>query len=342
MPNYITSALLTAQAKLATKYTEAEMRRKVRPAINLALSNQEFSFPDANALKVAEQRPVEVHFLTRKAAGASTVKAARHTGNKGDSAKITLAWSRFTETFSFSRKLAFNKMFGAQELFNNEMEQAILNIQDRAETAAIAHLVANRCQLLAANIVTSGAGTWNDTNKQLVITPANKDYFIQMIKTFMYGRHYRGELDAIVDLIQYPVLERVMNQGAGNSTNTGFQFGGVNITPTTDTILGANTLGQALVMPKGLFAGLPWNDPLNRQGFGRDSDYVGTLTTMRDPFGLNCSYDVSVYTDRANTAAIDGHVQDINDEYEVSLLVGFNNPPLSTSLDSVIHLVAQG
>lgn len=340
MSNYAASALLTAQTTLKKKYNEAELRRKLRPAVALALNNSEYTMPNANEQRKAEQRPVETHFKLKKAAGSSTTKAARHTGSKGDSSKITLSWNRWAETFSFSRKLMQNKLFSTQEVFNHEVEQAILNLQDRAETAAIAYLFANRCQLLAAAVNTNGTGTWDDTNKALEIAAENENYFVQMAKTFMFGRHYRGQLDMITDLILSPKLERVQNQGAGNHTNTAFQFGGASITPTTDTISAAYSKGQALVMPQGLFAGMNWNDALNRQGFGRDSDYVGMLTTMQDPFGLNATYDVSVYTDRADTSGIDGNVQDILDEYEISLCIGWAIPPLSLANDSVIHQIA--
>lgn len=340
MSNYATAALLTAQTTLAKKYNEAELRRKLRPAVQLALQNSDYSIPDANQQKKAEQRPVEVHYKLKKAAGSSTTKAARHTGNKGDSDKLTLSWNRWTETFSFSRKLLMNKVFGAQEIFNHEIEQAIQNLQDRAETAAVAYLLANRTQLAAGSISANGTGTWNDTNYALEVAAENRNYFVQMAKTFMWGRHYRGSLDMITDLKLYPEIERVRNQGAGNSVNTAFQFDGAMIVPTTDDLSGAYAQGQALVMPQGIFAGLNWNDPLNRNNFGRPDDYVGMLTTMRDPFGLNANYDVSVYTDRADTSGIDGHVQDILDEYEVSLCVGWAIPPLSQAGDSVIHLIA--
>lgn len=339
MSNYATAALVTAQAQIATKYNEAELRRKVRPALGLAIKNEEFSIPNAQALHVADQRPVEVHFLNQKSAGSATAKAARHTGTKGDSSKVTLVWNRFVETFSFSRKLMFNKVIGAQKVFNNELEQAILALQDRAETAAISYLYANRCQL--ASPATSGAGTWDGTNFQLGIASGNSSYFVQQSKTFMRGRNYRGKLDMIVDLIESPVLERVYNQGAGNSTNTTFQFADTNIVYTQDTIFATNTKGQAIVMPEASFAGLVWNDPLNRQTFGEPDDYVGMLTTMQDPFGLGASYDISVYTDRADTSGIDGNIQDIQDQYEVSLTVGWVLPPLATASDSVVHVIAQ-
>lgn len=339
MANYASSALLTAQTTIAKKYNEAELRRKRRPVIALALQNQEYSIPDAKRLRVAEQRAVEVHFKLAKAPGASTTKTLRHTGDKGDSSKLTLTWVRFTETFSISHKLMQNKLFGSQEVFNHEIEQAIHNLHDRAETAAVNYLYANRCQLAAP--VTSGMGTWDNVGYKLSIAAGEKEYFTQNTKAFFYGRHHRGELDAICDLKLYNQLERTMAQGAGNQTNTGFQFGGIGYTPITDTILGSITTGQSLVMPKGQFACMPWNDQLNRQGYGRPNDYIGMFTILKDPFGLDCSYDVSVWSDRFDSNGIDGNVQDVQDQYEISLCVGFALPPLSLAGDSIIHHIVQ-
>lgn len=317
------------------------MRRKVRPAIQLALRNQDYSIPSAQQLRVSEARPVEVHYKTRKAAGSGTTKATRHTGSKGDSAKLTLSWSRLVETFSFSQKLLQNKIIGAQEAFQNELEQAIQNLQDRLEIEAINYLFANRAQLDLTG-QESGAGTWDTVAKGLTIASGEAQYFIQDVKTFFYGRNYRDGLDVISDLILFPKLERVMNQGAGNQTNTAFQFGNTNIMPTTDSIY-TKTAGQAIVMPSGYFACLPWNDPMNRAGYGRPNDYIGMFTTMADPYGFDFAYDVSVWSDRDDSSALNGgSVQDVKDEWEISVCFGFALPPLSTANDSIVHYVYQG
>lgn len=341
MANYAQAALLTAQAKLNKKYTEAEMRRKVRPAVALAFKNTDYAFPDAAALRVSDARPVEVHYKTRKTAGSGTTKATRHTGSKGDSAKVTLSWNRLVETFSFSHTMLMNKVIGAQEAFNNEVEQALQNLQDRLEIEALTYFFANRAQLDLSG-QESGTGTWDTVNKALKIDAAEAQYFIQNVKTFMYGRHYREGLDIIADLLLFPKLERVANQGAGNEKNTAFQFGNTNIMPTTDAMNTSITSGQALIMPAGYIAALPWNDPLNREGYGRPNDYIGMLTTMADPFGLGIRYDVSVWSDRNDSTSVNGgHVQDIKDEYEIAVTYAFGLPLISTPNDSIVHSVYQ-
>jgi hypothetical protein len=339
MSNYASSVLVNAQAVLASKYNEAELRRKERPVLTLATKNVPYCLPDHEALRVAEARTVEVKYLKTKAAGSDTAKVALHTGTKGDSGTLNLSWGTYVEKFYTSRKQAQNNVISFERMMQHEIEMAIHNLKDRAETAALAALVAARCQIAAP--ATSGAGTWNGTNFALEVDASDAAYFAQLAKQFMYGRYYRGELDVIADLIQNGKFERVMNQGAGNQTNTSFQFGGLNIAPTTETITSAYSNGQAIVMPAGSFAGLVWNDPENRKGKDAGQNAVGLLGTMSDPFGSGITFDVSHYVVRRDESSAGGHAQDIVDEWELSLNIGWAVPPISTASDSAIHLIAQ-
>lgn len=339
MASYAASVLATAQGTIGRKYNEAELRRKQRPAVSLAIKNQDFSIPDHEILKSADSRTAQVAYLTRRAAGSATAKVASHTGSKGDSAMVTLAYVRHVETFRTSRKQGQNNVVGLQAMFNNEMEQAIKNILDRHETSSISYLVTNRSQIAAPD--TGNAGTWDATNFGLVIDIANKARFAQFAKSFMQARLYKGDLDMIADLTAYRELEFQAAQGAGNSVNTSALFAGLNILPTTDTILSAFADGSALIMPAGTFAGLNWNDPLNRKGVNSGDNNVGMLGTMLDPYGSGAIFDVSMYTARADESSASGNVQDIKDEWEVSLTIGYALPPLSTASDSPVHIVAQ-
>jgi uncharacterized protein YbjQ (UPF0145 family) len=339
MANYASSVLVTAQAKLGTKYNEAELRRKEKPVLNMAVRNQDYAIPNHQILKVAEARPVDVKYFAKKAAGAATAKVALHTGTKGDSGSVTLSFNTIVEKFYLSRKQAQNNVIAYQDMFNFELEQAIQNIRDRAETAGLAALVAGRLQTAAPT--TSGAGTWNNTNKALEISAGNAAYFALYAKQYLRGRYFSPDYDVVADLLQATAFEKVANQGAGNSTNTGFQFAGMNIAATQETILGAYTAGSALIMPAGTFAGLVWNDPKNRSGVNEGNNNVGMLGTLADPFGSGAIFDVSMYTVRRDESANGGHAQDIADEWEIALQIGWALPPLVTANESAVHLIAQ-
>lgn len=343
MANYASAALLTAQTVLSKKYGDPELRRKTRPIIQLALRNRDYAIDNVDELRKRESRPVEVHYKLKKAPGSATAKTTRHTGNFGDSSKVTLSWSQIVETFHFSRKRMQSKVISDQEAFQHEVDQAIQNIHDRLETAATAYLYSQRCQLLAAAIETNSQGTWSDTLLALGIADADKDFVLQSAKTFMWGRHYRGQFDFITDLVMFSKLERAfMTNGTANAINLGWQQNGFGtIVPTTDTISATPVKGQGLLLPQGMFAAFNWNDQLNKEGHGRADDYVGMFTTMPDPYGLNFRYDVSVWSDRADTSASGGHVQDVVDQYEITATFGWALPPLSLASDSVVHHIYQ-
>jgi hypothetical protein len=343
--NYASSVLVNAQAKLATKYNEAELRRKNRPVIDMATKNVPYCLPDHQSIRVSENRTVEVKYLKKRTAGSATAKVALHTGTKGDSGTLNLSWNSLVETFYTSRKQAQNNVISFEAMFQHELEQAIQNIKDRAETAGVASVFSNRSQINNTTVVAASAGTaaaWNTTNKAVDVASGSASYFAQVIRQVMTGRLYQGQYDVLTDLIQYGAFERTMNQGAGNSTNTSFQFANMNIAPTVDTMSGAYSAGQALVMPAGSFAGLVWNDPMNRKGIEAGENAVGTFGTLIDPFGSGLIFDISHYVVRADESSNGGGVQDVQDQWEVTLNIAWAVPPISTSSDSAIHLFAQG
>lgn len=345
MANYQDSLLVNAQTVLATKYNEAELRRKERPVLQMASKN-DYSIPDAAKVRTSEDRTVEVKWLKKKTAGAATAKVAAHTGTKSDSGTTNLVWVTYTETFFTSAKQAQNNVISLERMFQHEMEQAIDNLKDRHETYGLSYLVANRCQIAAPS--TSGQGTWDAVNYALEIPVTdpitnlnNYDYFNQKAKNFMRGRYYRGNMDLIPDLILNPYLERTAMNGSNNAVNLGWQMQGTNIAPTSETILSAYANGSALIMPEGTFAAINWNDPLNRSGkINSGMTNVGMVGTLLDPFGSDFVFDVSTYTVRADASATGGGEQDFVDEWEIALTVAYALPPLALASDSPVHLIS--
>jgi hypothetical protein len=233
-------------------------------------------------------------------------------------------------------------------MFNNLYEMKWKNLRTRHDTSALNFLFSNRCQLAAAVInpqIASGApGTWNETNYALEVAAGNKDRFIQQAKILMQARLYQGEYDVLSDLQIGGNVDYSSQQGAANQANYSWQYDGVNINRTSDVISSAYSKGAALILPATLFAGMYWNDGLNKSGSVNSGETeVGSLGTIADPFGSGAVADISVYTKRADTSAntSGGSPQDVVDQYEVTLTMAYALPPLSVAGDSVVHLVAQ-
>jgi hypothetical protein len=348
MANYALSVLATGQSVVKGKYQDPENRRKVPTVFELAIQNESISIPDANNLRTSSLRPVDIYYQKNIAAGSATAKAALHTGSYGDSGKINLVYVTHVETFSLARKMADNNFFQYQQIFNNHYEMKWKNLRTRHDSSALAFLIANRCQLLGAamnpQIASANPGTWNATNFALEIAAADKPRFSQKAQMFMAARYLQGEYDVIADLQTAGEFQYSMMQGSGNQSNTSWQFGPMNIATTQDQISSSYSLGASLWMPRGSFAGMYWNEKLNRDGGIEVVDTAtGIIGTQSDPFGSGAVADISMYTQRADTSSntSGGSTQDIVDQWEISLTVAYALPPLSTASDSVVHLIAQ-
>lgn len=356
MSNYATAVLAKGQSIVTDKNQQPEQRRQVPTTFELALKNQDYSIPDANVLRTSPLRPVEINYQTNVAAGSATAKAYNHTGSYGDSGKVQLVYIQFVETFGLPRKIADNSILTYQNMFNNLYEMKWKNLRTRHDIAALAFLYANRAQLTNAvmdpqiqsagfgPLNTGNYGAWNASNFAIEVNANTQALFIQRLKTVMQARFFDGELDIVADLQHAAQFDYAGQQGAGNQANTAFQFTGTNIASTQMLIDPNYNLGAVLAMPKGLFAGMCWNEALNRRGVDEDAGgAIGILGTIQDPMGSGAVADLSMYTQRADTSAntSGGSPQDIVDQWELTLTMAYALPPLSVSGDSVLMEFAQ-
>lgn len=340
MANYTASALLAAQANFIPKFESPEVRRKQNPALMLALKNTEVTIPSHQELRKKDDRAVKAYIKTKRAAASTTAKAHNHTGTKADSAEVTLAWVKFIEPFTIYLKQGQSNIFPYAQQLAHEMIESARNIHSRAGTAALAYLQTNRCQL--ASLSTGGAGTWNGINFALEIDATDKDRFMQNVASFMRVQNHRGQYDAILDAAQYRKMQYVLNQGMGNNQNLSWQADDfATIAETTEEIDSNYTNGSGLIMPAASFAGLPWNDPVNRAGKGDYDSVLGGYGLVADPLGSGLQFDFHAYTTRADGSSQGGGVQDEVLEAEMSLTIGWVLPPLSTANESVVYEVAQ-
>jgi hypothetical protein len=348
MANYATSVLAKGQAVVTKRNQAPEQRRKMPTVMELALKNQEVSIPNAPDLRKSDLRPVEIYYFKDVAPGATTTKAHNHTGSFGDTNKVELTYVTHVEKIQLPRKIAQNNIMTYESMFNNLYEMKWKNLRKRHDDSALAFLLANRLQLAAGvvnpQIASANPGTWNDVNYALEVDAVKSSRFAQKIKSFMAARLYAGsEYDVVADLQMADEFEFQKNQGQGNNQNTSFQFSGLNISTTQDQISSNYNNGSVLIMPRFMFSGMFWNDPLNVKGVNSGENEVGMLGTVADPLGSGAVADISMYTQRADTSAnlTGGSTQDVVDEWEIALTIAYAAPPLSTAGESVIALIGQ-
>lgn len=349
MANYAASVLAKGQAKITAKFQAPELRAQMPTVLAMALKNQDLSIPRAQDLRKSPLRPVDVNFFTNIAPGSGTAKAALHTGSIGNSAVINVTYVQVVETFSLPAKLSDNSIYEHQELFNNQYEQAVRNIRTRLDIAGLAYIYAHRNQLSATvmngRTASYGPGAWDGTNFFLPIDNSKSKLFMQQAKLYMNANLYTGPFDMIADLQSIGGFEFEKNQGSSNANNFSFQFGDTDIYSTQQQIDAAATQGATLMMPRGTFAALNWNEALNRRGYGQlVPTTLGMVGTQNDPMGSGLEMDVSWYSQRADTSSntTGGSTQDFVDQWEFTGTVGFVTPPLSLAGDSAVIEIVQG
>lgn len=340
MANYTASALLAAQTRFTQAANAAELRRKLNPALMLALKNANPLIVDAQTLRTKESRPVKAYIKKKRAAVATTTKAYNHTGGKSDSSEVTLAYITIIEPFSIHLKQAQGNVISYGEMLAHEILQSAENIHGRAGTLAQTFLQSNRNQV-NIGAATGGAGTWDNVNKALTIAAGDKDRFFQMVSSFMRKQNYRGTLDVIADQPAFRNAEFLRAQGAANNNNLSWQLANMNIVETTEDIDANFTNGSVLALPSNSFAALPWNDPANAKGKGDYDSVLGGFGVLADPLGSGLNFDFHAYTQRADASGSGGHVQDETLEAEVSLTLSWVLSPLTTANESVVHEIAQ-
>ena len=326
MSNFNTGNLLTAQDILNKRYAAPEMRMKPTPALALLLGNANFLTQDATTLRTRDDRAIEAHLYSRTSRVPATARAYNHTGTFDDSQKVTLSWLTKADPTKISLKLMDNSLFSFNETLANKLEQCMMNVLEAYETYAISYLQANKSTYSAA---LANSQISFDANSNFVVANSDKARFYQLIKSAMRQNKYGSQLDIIANSQTYVNAEYDAAQGAGNSSNLGFQFNGLNIAESIELTDSNLPNGAVIVMPKQTVCALDWIPKQNRMGWGDFNSSVGGYGVIKDPWGLGLNFALHGYAAAADTSATNGDTQDVVMQFEVSLDLSFNKAPLS-------------
>lgn len=341
MANYAASLKQKAQLRLNEMMQQPEFRYKSNPALMLALKNSGITLPAYNDYlngKSSDQRDVETLMLIRTAVAVGSARAADHSGALGDSMNTALTWATFSRVFKYTLKQEDRNQFNATEIFAKQLYNSFIDINNAIGTAAQTFLSTNKNQVPVTGV--KGA-TWDATAKAYVIDAVDQERYIQKIKSIMRQDYFNGNYDVVADSLKYQDLEHYAAQGAGNETNYGYQYSGLNIAESTEMDVPDGYNGGAYIMPVGTFAALPWIPKKNVEGWGSYTSALGGFGTIADPIsGLTMAFHQ--YAERADNDEVGSETQDVNFQCEVSIDLGFTTAPISKANKSVINLTAQG
>lgn len=334
MANFTPTNLSTAQALIVGKFASSELRYTDPVTFKEYLKSSQIMYPSYEELVTREDRAVEAAYTLRSSRSLGSTRAHNHAGTKGDSAFLTPTWATKSDKFSNSLKQGDNNVIKNDRMIASEVENVIANFADGLEDLAVNHAFNNRSQV---NVATAD-GSFNNTNYVYEIVKADKgNQVMQVTKSAMQENKYRGVLTIFCDTTSYNTFQFLSNQGAGNSTNTSFQFGGVTYVHS----IGLNTLGSNMGYTKGFwiaaesgtFAAMPWIPIQNRQGISTTVANYGSFINPVD----GCTYATHQYMASSDQSASGGQTQDVVTYTEFSIDVAFDNAPLSTANESTLQ-----
>jgi hypothetical protein len=346
MANFVSSQLLAFQSKIGVGYNAAELRQLQNPILRQSLSYAPYIIGNVEAIKESDKRAVSTYFLKKTVATNGTARNYAPTGVQGDSGQVSLSWVTFSEPFNLNMQTGMDNIFEKEVLLQFHLNDKQRILRERIGTYIVGQLHNNRTQT-APTTTTARNMTWNNTNKAFENSLADLNLFYENAASVMRQNKYYDKFDVVADPIIAKRARFDMFQGAGNAQNLSYQFQSYN----PNGIMEHSTLGNevatpyaygvALVLPQESFAITPWIPKINRIGDGDYESYNGGYGTVADNTGLPLTYAVRAWSQKADTSATNGTVQDIVLQFELSVDIAFNTAPMSVSGETPIYEFGQ-
>lgn len=315
--------LLDAIAKAAqSDYFQANENRSIsRGAWDAAWEgrNTLFSVGQLEAIKKSSRQPTKIDVFQKRANGTDTARACSGTGTQS-TARYTLTYQTIVEKFSLSRLEFADNDFSYQEALAANLADRWRALHERLEAAAVAYLEAN---------YTVGDGTIYDVYFNAHQVPlSNYDLsnnraamWLNKARAEMKQNKYSGPYVLVGDPVMESVCMAMLNQGAGNAINSGFQFNGFEMKFSNEITNNTGIYATAYIFEKGLFGVVPWINMLSREG-----DDIGTdiWTTIGSPLYSGLTFELKVKkscTD--NSGTITGGQADLVESFVMAIEVAF-------------------
>lgn len=336
MANYAASVLAEAKLILAARYASPEKRLKSSGVFAAFQKNTDLAIQNVGTLRTLETRAEKGYFFDRTKRANTSSRTYNHTGAVSDSTEVAFSWATYGDKFTTSMKRSDGNIFSDAQLMANEIDNAVKNINESIDAAALAYFATNKSGVNVAD----KNGAFNGTNDCWEVALANKGRFFQYIQSMLKQNYYKGGSDAILDEIAFAEAQYLAAQGAGNSTNQSFQFGGMSFHEAIGLADGNYTGGFGYVVPEGTIGAVDWIPSQNRMGHGDYDSVLGGYGSMVDPIsGLTLA--VHGYTARGDTSSAGGAAQDDVSEWEISVDLSLNHSPINVTDETTIFEVGQ-
>lgn len=337
MANVYTDTVL--QAARAFIKDENNKKFELRPnftrLIDIFMKDREYSLPSLAALRSATTRATEALYLKKKDFTVGSTKSCTPTGEQSGSDKVSLTWNTKKVTIYTSFKQhAGNEVAQARALANDlyNAEVSLWFGANGVDASLLTYLETNK-----SGVNLGGSGTFDATNDIMAISKNKENFFYNLLTADMLKNNYNPTFLEAHDTMWTAAQRQYVNQGAGNSTNTAFQFAGFEFFPSN--LINPGTIGENdydsihYVVPTQGVAILDWNDPLNRQGAVAGEREWATYESILMP---GVTFDLFKLKTCADTSSSGGSTQDLTEVWEMAFNYSLAKQPVATADETPI------
>ena len=335
--NYLDSVLLAAVGIMDKKFQEKELRKPVYGATQAFVDKRGILIPDHKEIWKSEAQALTARFLERDARAIANARTCNPTAEPRDSGTETISWTTYAQTVYSSVKIFENNYFSQVEAFQNDLYNAFMDLYDQIEEDAVTFLDVNRTTVQGLRTL----NTWDAVNSVMNVANADRDNYLNYIKTELFAQRYRRTLKDVHTINLMAMYRQQFAQGAANDENLQFQFPGFQHYPSYQiTDATGDVFGTSYIIEEGGIALLDWIPSINRKGQVAESGHI--WTTMADPFGFPFTWAVHIIDDCADTSFATtgdrrGATQDYVRIYEISCDISFNAAPITNPGETTIH-----
>lgn len=337
---YSESEVLKAISKATGNFQEAEMRELNRGALSIFRANEPQVFANAKQLKKSESQPTKAILFQRDyqaSGGTADISATHEDINLGGSMEKDIIFNGVSQEFWISHKMTDRNQFTYEEIFNNKLRNALLNLYRDENQSIIDWLALNKSQVSTGD----GLMTWNGTD--FVYENANsieeKESIGENIQGVLRANGYDGAYDIVSDQKLHKALTMLGYNGVNNANNTAAQLSGLTSVEEV-RLANAGYGGFGYAFLKGMIGLTSWIPRLNRKGSGGIGENGGLFATMIDPV-YETPLAVHVYRKGADTHNAGGERQDVVDYYQIFRHNAIGGAYLSQANESAVFAIGQ-
>jgi hypothetical protein len=169
---------------------------------------------------------------------------------------VTLTFATYAFGFSMYPAQYYNNDVKYQQDFDRKLTAYLLKFAETLDLACVNVLETNK-NTYAGNL----AAYFPFTSSSLQIADAEKEDLFNQLNTITREMNYVGKPNIVSSYGLLPMVERLRNQGAGNSINEAFQLAGYNFFPTSRVTVPGGAKSVFYAVENGSVAMENRNDP---------------------------------------------------------------------------------